>query len=93
MTDICPENCSCHGTAEDWGQELLEALRDVESQRVRDNIIAWHTADQLACPFCHVGPGQACVTFPRARNATFTHMKRVNARLAQVTENRAKARN
>jgi len=83
MTD-CPENCSCHGSNEDWGAELREALRNVNSQKVRENIIAYHTADQIQCPFCKVGPGEPCVTFPRARHATFTHQKRVNQRLAQI---------
>jgi len=82
----CPSDCTCRGSADstDWGQELLSLLADVKSQRVRQNLIAWHTADQLTCPHCHVGPGQPCVTFPRGRNATFTHMKRVNARLKQL---------
>lgn len=86
----CPPDCDCRGTGEeDWGAELLETLRDVRSQRTRDNLIAWHTADYVACPHCKVPPGTACVTFPRGRNATFTHMKRVNARLAAITGNRA----
>ena len=80
----CPPDCTCHGTSENWGAELLEALENVESHQVRKNLIAWHTADQLTCPHCGVGPGQPCVTFPRGRNATFTHMKRVNARFLQL---------
>ena len=82
----CPEGCTCRGSEDstDWGAELLSALADVKSQRVRQNLIASHTAEQLTCPHCQVGPGQPCVTFPRARHATFTHMKRVNARLAQI---------
>ena len=82
----CPDGCTCRGSQDQssYSSELLEALANVQAQSVRRNIIAYHTADQLTCPHCYVGPGQPCVTFPRARHATFTHQKRVRARLAQI---------
>jgi hypothetical protein len=67
-------------------EELLAELRDPARQRVRRNLIAHETADYVPCPHCLVGPGRACVTFPRGEPAQHTHAKRVHARWSQLAQ-------
>ena len=67
-----------------WRELLNRELVDPARRSVRRNIIAAHTADQVVCPHCQVGVGQPCVTFPRGTPATFTHARRLKARLDQM---------
>jgi predicted RNA-binding Zn-ribbon protein involved in translation (DUF1610 family) len=48
------------------------------------NADAAETASQVACPYCGQPAGQACIT-ARKREATFTHMDRIHARLNEMT--------
>jgi len=53
------------------------------------NVRAHATVTEVACPHCGQGVGQACVTNAHApwrqqNEATFPHMLRVRARLAQM---------
>lgn len=64
--------------------ELERELADPARRRVRRRVIAFQTCDTLTCPYCRVGPGHACVTFPRGRLARFPHAARVAARLREM---------
>jgi hypothetical protein len=63
---------------------LNEHLKDQAARRVRLNIIAYETAEEVKCPHCQVGPTTPCVTFLRGTVAKFKHAKRVKARKEQM---------
>jgi hypothetical protein len=84
LPQVGDSSSSHRRTMDGLADSLLAELSDPVKRRVRERVIAYNTAVQVKCPYCQVGPGTSCVTFPRGRPANFTHQKRVKARLQQM---------